>query len=438
MGDRRRLVDRIIRARVPRHTVRLRLTLFYGALFIVSGAALLVITYLLVVHATNGVIFTGQHSSVVVETGHGSAAPATPLAQPHGPGAQPPNNAPQVSPQQAAQLALQQHSAELHQLLLQSGIALAIMTVVSIGLGWIVAGRVLRPLRTITAAVRDISATSLHRRLALSGPRDELTELGETFDGLLARLEASFQAQRRFIANASHELRTPLARQRALAQVALADPDATAESLRTVHHRILAAGAQQERLIDALLTLARGQAGIDRHDHIDLADLARQALATRAAEATTRDIDLRATLRPAPTSGDPRLVERVITNLIDNALQHNRPAGHLNVDTDSRDGHAMVTVSNTGPRIPADAIDRLFQPFQHLGTDRVGDRLGLGLSIVQAIASAHHAMITAQPRADGGLTVTVSFPDPIGQVGSNHGSTTRTQPDEAHSRSSSR
>jgi signal transduction histidine kinase len=407
MRPHRRLVDRIARPHLPRRTVRLRLTLVYGGMFLVSGAALLAITYVLVVQATNGVIFNGENYSGVVGTRNGSS-PTNAAPQTNTQGSPAPNAAP-IDPASAERLAKHQHAAELYQLLLQSGIALAIMTVVSIGLGWLVAGRVLRPLRTITTAVREISETNLHRRLALAGPNDELKELGDTFDGLLTRLDASFHAQRRFVANASHELRTPLARQRTLAQVALADPHATVESLRTAHERVLAAGAEQERLIDALLTLARGQAGTDRHDRFDLAALAKQILATRSTEATARDLDLHASLRPAPTSGDPRLVERLIANLIDNALHHNHPGGHIDVRAETSDGHAVLTISNTGPDIPSDAIDQLFQPFRRL-TDRVGDGLGLGLSIVAAIADAHHATITTQPRPDGGLSIEISFP----------------------------
>jgi signal transduction histidine kinase len=425
MRPHRRLVDRIARPHLPRRTVRLRLTLVYGTLFLVSGAALLAITYLLVVRATDGVIFHGQDYSVVVGTHNGSHRTTAAPGQTNTQGS-PPQNGAAIDPASAERLAKHQHAAELYQLLLQSGIALAIMTVVSIGLGWLVAGHVLRPLRGITTAVRDISETNLHRRLALAGPNDELKELGDTFDGLLTRLEASFQAQRRFVANASHELRTPLARQRTLAQVALADPNPTVESLRAAHERVLAAGTQQQRLIDALLTLARGQAGIDRHDRFDLAELATQVLATRSTEATARGLDLRTTLRPAATAGHPRLVERLIANLIDNALHHNQPDGHIEVQTETRDGHAVLTISNTGPDIPTHAIEQLFQPFRRL-TDRIGDGLGLGLSIVAAIADAHHATITTQPRPHGGLTIQISFPNPAHPT--RHHTATAAQPE---------
>ena len=408
-----RLADRITRPHLPRRTVRLRLTLVYGAMFLACGIALLAVTYVLVAHATDtGVYRNGNTIFVVGQQGSGpTPSPSTPSTQSNTEGTGSPT-VPQVSPALAKKLANRQHADLLHQLLLQSGIALAIMTVVSIGLGWLVAGRVLRPLRTITAAVRGISETNLHQRLVLTGPDDELTELGDTFDGLLARLDASFHAQRSFIANASHELRTPLARQRTIGQVALADPEASTESLRAAHERVLAAGAQQERIIESLLTLARGQAGLHRHDGFDLAGLAKQVLAARSAEAAARDIDLRTTLCPAPTGGDPRLVERLIANLVDNGLRHNHPNGHLDVRTETHDGHALLTVTNTGPDIPPDAVERLFQPFRRLDPDRTGDGLGLGLSIVQAIADAHAATIAAQACSHGGLTVEISFPLP--------------------------
>jgi signal transduction histidine kinase len=301
---------------------------------------------------------------------------------------------------------------ELHQLLEKSGIALAIMAAASVVLGWGVAGRLLRPLRTITSAARDISATSLDRRLALDGPDDELKELGGAFDDLLGRLEAAFSAQRQFVANASHELRTPLAWQRTLVQVALADPDADAGSLRAAHERVLASGTQQERMIEALLTLSRGQAGLDRREPFDVAELARQVVLARQAEAQDRQLDVYTALAPAPTAGDPRLAERLIANLVDNALRHNAPGGHVEVVTGTRDARSVLSVINTGPVVPAAAVDRLLQPFQRLGPDRTarGGGHGLGLSIVQAVAQAHGAALVITPQPDGGLQVEVTFP----------------------------
>jgi signal transduction histidine kinase len=378
------------RTRLPRRTVRMRLTVWYGGLFLVSGAALLAVTYALVVQA-----FVGNTA--------GNAACQFPGSGCHTIGAQ-----------QARATALQEHGAVLHELLTRSEIALAAMAVVSVALGWFIAGRVLRPLRTITAAARQISAASLGERLALGGPDDELRELGDTFDQLLARLEASFSAQRQFIANASHELRTPLARQRVISQVALADPGATIETLRTAHERVLASGAQQQQLIEALLTLARGQAGPDTREPFDLAAITSQILAARQPEAQDRDLTLHAALAPASAAGSPRLAERLAANLVDNALRHNEPGGQVNVTTGTRNGCAVLSVANTGPAIPPGAVDRLFQPFQRLATDRTsrGDGLGLGLSIAQAIAQTHGASIIACPQPGGGLRIEVTFPAP--------------------------
>jgi signal transduction histidine kinase len=268
-------------------------------------------------------------------------------------------------------------------------------------------------LRTITVTARELTASNLHKRLDLPGPGDELKELGDTFDALLARLEAAFAAQSQFIANASHELRTPQARQRVVAQVALADPDASADSLRQAHELNLAAGAQQERIIDALLTLARGQAGIDRTEPLDLAELAANAIDARRPDAARRGVRVSRDLRFAGTAGDPRLADRLVVNVLDNAIRHNIPGGHVHVRTDTTGGRARIAISNTGPHVPPGAIDSLLQPFRRLDTDRTraqDDGLGIGLSIVAAIAKAHDAALAIQPRTDGGLAVEVSFP----------------------------
>jgi signal transduction histidine kinase len=373
----------------PRYTVRLRLTAWYGGLFLLSGTVLLAVTYGLVVQA-----FVGDSAGNV-------SCRLPPLSGCHATGVR-----------LARSIALREHATVLHELGTRSAIALGLLTVVSIALGWVIAGRVLRPLRAITTAAREMSAASLSERLALGGPRDELRELGDTFDGLLARLEASFTGQRQFIANAAHELRTPLARQRVIGQVALADPGATLESLRAAHERVLASGAQQQELIDALLTLARGQAGPAKYELFDLAGLASKIVAERQSEARRRDLTLSAALDPAPASGSPRLAERLVANLIDNALRHNVPGGHVEVTTGTTGSRAVLAVANTGPRVPAGALDRLFQPFQRLETDRTsrGEGLGLGLSIVQAIARTHGADIIACPQERGGMLIRVTFP----------------------------
>jgi len=390
--------------RLRPRTVRLRLTILYGILFVTSGAGLLAITNLLVRHNTRATLpaSLGDTSISIIHSG----APAGQSLPGSGSDTHADSGTTAIAHATAAA-----HTAVLHQLDVQSAIALCIMAAISIALGWIVAGRVLRPLDTMTTAVRRISATSLHERLALEGPDDELKKLSDIFDELLGRLEKSFDAQRIFVANASHELRTPLTRQRVVAQVALADPDATVESLQAAHRRILASGAQQERMIEALLTLTRVQAGLERREAFDLATVTNQVLAAHRPEAARGGVTLRSELSPSPMQGDPRLVERLVNNLIDNALRHNMPAGTVEITTNSRPGQAVLTVHNTGPVVPDTAIDRLLQPFQRLGPDRTshGEGVGLGLSIVQAIGDAHDADLSLQPQPGGGLRVSVHF-----------------------------
>jgi signal transduction histidine kinase len=312
-----------------------------------------------------------------------------------------------------------QRASDSHQLLIDSAIALAIVAALAVLAGWLVAGRMLRPLRTITRTAQRISSASLHERLALEGPGDELKELGDTLDDLFGRLEAAFEAQRQFVANASHELRAPLARQRALIQVALADPDADLRSLRNAHERVLASEQHLEQMIDGLLALTRGRAGPERSEPLDLAAVASEAILARESHLAELDLDVREELRPAPTAGDPRLIERLIANLIDNAIRHNIPGGHVDITTGVHDRQPFLAIENTGPAIPPEEIPRLFQPFQRLDGARTYHKggHGLGLSIVQAIAYAHHAELSASARPDGGLTMGVSFSPPIG-VGS--------------------
>jgi signal transduction histidine kinase len=351
---------------MPRRTIRLRLTLLYGGLFLLSGIGLLLILFTL--------------SATVFDE---------PVTARH-PGPLPPLRPP--APGQAGDA------------ITPGAVALAIMSVIATGLGWLMAGRILRPLRLMTATTRQISEDNLHHRLAVDGPDDELKDLGDTIDGLLARLEAAFEAQKRFVANASHELRTPLTVERAMLEVALADPDATAESLRATCEEVLEASQHQERLIEGLLTLAHSQQGVGHRVPIDL------ALITASVLRRPSDLPISTSLNPSPIYGDPRLVERLITNLIDNAQQHNIPGGHVSVTTSSIPGYAAFSITNTGPVIPATEIHRLLQPFQRMGTDRTGERSGLGLSIVAAIAKAHNAMLDPRPGTAGGLTVNVIFP----------------------------
>ena len=290
--------------------------------------------------------------------------------------------------------------------------SVAALTLLSVGFGWLLASRLLRPVRVITAAAQDISASNLSRRLRLGGREDEFTRLGRTLNDLFARLEASFQAQRHFVANASHELRTPLTAERTLLQVALADPDADAAALREACEQVLALGQRTERLIDGLLTLATGERGIDRREPCDLARIAARAVRQLGEAAAGRGVRLEARLEAAPAAGDPRLLESLIANLADNALRYNQPGGWAEVITGTHAGRAVVSVRNTGPAVPRQEVTRLFLPFQRLEAGRAGQPggHGLGLAIVRAVADAHGAGVKAAARDGGGLDVTVTFP----------------------------
>jgi signal transduction histidine kinase len=463
-----RALTLLSRPRLPRRTARLRLTVLYGGLFLVSGVALVAVTYVLFERATE------YKAPPLPKVPHAPAiehlrlpvAPAAGLAYPQGEsmllaqhprqlvqaqqelgqakqeltGIGPgllfslPTRLPQIQDQishaqqqlaqgqrqladavrqlaQVGSVQAAQRAADSHELLVNSGIALAIVAVLALLCGWLVAGRMLRPIRTITRTARRISSTSLHERLALDGPQDELKELGDTLDELFGRLEAAFEAQRQFVANASHELRAPLTRQRALIQVALADPDASFASLRAAHERVLASEQHLEQMIDGLLALTRGHAGLQRRERLDLAAIASEALAARASEAADLGLELRATLDPAPALGDPRLVERLVANLLDNAILHNVENGSVEIATGTRREHAFLSVANSGPTIPAQEVSRLLQPFQRLHGTRTthGAGNGLGLAIVGAIVVAHAAEMTVEPRAGGGLSVEVAF-----------------------------
>ena len=295
---------------------------------------------------------------------------------------------------------------------LRPALVLLAAVVVAVALGWLIAGRFLRPLCTITRTARDISASNLSRRLSITGRDAEFAELGETLDDLFARLEASFQAQRHFVANASHELRTPLTAERTLLQLALADPDATVVTLRSACQQVLVLGDQQEHLIDALLTLASSERGIEEWRPFDLAMIAGTAITDCRQEAERQGISIDATLTAAPATGDPQLASSLVANLVDNAIRHNLDGGRVEISTAATGGQAMIAIANTGALIPPGQVDRLFQPFQRLGTERVSHAHGngLGLAIVRAIADVHGAALTANARSEGGLDIHVSFP----------------------------
>ena len=431
----RRITQLAVGRHLPHRTVRVRLTLLYGGLFLVSGAALMAITYALLVNA--GFVFTIGNSTSAVAAPPVTAARGGPSSAFPGPGSTTHPSAPtmahwrgvaqcmrdhgisgfpdpttsvpvnvrfigELSNRDGAILAIpttslqspaftqvagvcgfdgpgvltpqdvQRRTHVRQQLLIQSGIALAAMSLLSLGLGWLMAGRVLQP------------------------------------------LEDSYQAQRQFVANASHELRAPLTRQRAMIEVALASPEADFSSLRKAHERVLASEQHLEQLIDALLALSRGQAGLERRERLDLAALTSEVILAHESELS--GLDVRTTLNPAATPGDPRLLERLITNLIDNAIRHNTPGGHVEITTGTRDRHAFVSIANSGRTVPPEEIERLFQPFERLGGARTrhNNGHGLGLSIVHAIADAHGADLDAHARPEGGLTIDVAFPVALG------------------------
>jgi signal transduction histidine kinase len=298
-------------------------------------------------------------------------------------------------------------------MLAAAAIGLAVMVVVSLVVGWLVAGRFLRPLWTITATARDISATNLDRRLGMGVTGDEFVSLAATLDDLFARLQAAFESQQRFVANAAHELRTPLTAERTLLQVALADPDADVGSLRTACAEVLALGRAQERLIDALLTLATSERGVEQRQPVDLAAIAGEVVAGRhAATGGAAGVRIDAALAPAVTGGDPRLVEILVANLVDNAVRYNVPGGTVEVTTGTQAGQARLTVTNTGPVVPPGDVERLLEPFQRLDGQRIGhpDGHGLGLAIVRAISTAHGALVTVSARPGGGLVAEIWFP----------------------------
>jgi signal transduction histidine kinase len=397
--------------RAPRPTARLRLTLLYGALFLLSGAALLAVTYLLFEQASAAVTFPGGVQVVFGEFSHTSAPPSAAAAHTQK------LTAAKLTPAQAEQVqaqVAQLHAFAMHELLVRSGIALGLTAVISVALGWLVAGRVLRPVRTISATARQISASNLDERLCLDGPDDEFRELAATLDDLLERLEASFASQRRFVANASHELRTPLTLDRALLERALRNPEPTHALWRVTCERLLASSQHQDRLIDALLALARSEGGISSYESFELSAVIDTVLLNPELDTSTMGVSVQTETGPAAVHGDPRLTERMVRNLVDNAIRYNQPSGRVDITATTRSGHAVLAVANTGPVIPAAGIGRLFQPFQRLAPNRSSqqDGNGLGLSIVKAIADAHDATITATPQPHGGLNIEVSFPAP--------------------------
>ncbi|MCK2241400.1 MULTISPECIES: ATP-binding protein [unclassified Crossiella] len=379
----------------PRLTVRVKLTALYGALFLGSGAVLLTVIYLLVRDQLSFRLGTAVARTIPMEGLQASTA----LRQTR------PDGTLAFLP--AAEVTRAVEATTLETLLLISILSLIGVAAVSVAAGWWLSGRVLRPLHTITATAQRLSSSNLHERLAIKGPPDELTELAETFDRMLDRLESSFDSQRRFVANASHELRTPLAVQRAAVQIGLAG-NPTPEKAAEIREQLLTANRRIERLIDGLLVLARSDRGLAKRTKVDLHTVVAEAVEQYRAEAGQREIELQVRITEATVSGDRVLLTQLVTNLVSNAIRHNTEGGTVWVRTDVFGG---LTVSNTGPKVPAGQIPQLFEPFRRgEGRTDKGEGAGLGLSIVDSITRAHGGTVKAEPRPDGGLRVKVELP----------------------------
>ncbi|GAA2374112.1 HAMP domain-containing sensor histidine kinase [Dactylosporangium salmoneum] len=373
-------------------SIRVRLTLVYAVVLVATSAALLALNDALLYRS----LYTNVKGPIPADMRPGDDAPNEKL-----------------SAYWAEQAEIRHLRADV--LLHSAGtsaLALVIAAVAGLAVCWLVTGRMLRPLRTLTAATRRISQDRLAERVALTGPPDELKELADTFDAMVGRLEASFNSQRRFVADAAHELRTPLSIVRTGAEVQLAKRHDAPAEWRAMADRVLTATARAERLLDGLLALARSDSGALTAEPCDLAVAAAGALGEADPEAERAGLTVTTDLRPAPVHGDPVLLDRLVRNLVDNAIRHNRPAGWLRVTTGATDHGCVITVDNSGDPVPAAEVDRLFEPFQRLARDRAaGPRsTGLGLAIVRSIVRAHAGTVTAVPLDEGGLSVTVSLP----------------------------
>ncbi len=381
-------------------SARSRLTLLYASLFTLGGAALVLITYLLVAHSLHPATATKVPQSVLPAIGKCVLG-----AQIHG-GRGALNQCAAVYARGVAAGASAQRSTTLTHLLAYSLLGLVGAALLAGVVGWIAAGRILRPVRRLTAAARAASEQNLSQRIDLQGPRDELRELADTFDAMLDRLDRAFASQRQFIANASHELRTPLTVMRTAMDVVLAEPEPTRGELVSMSADIRQALDHSERLIEALLVLARNDQSRALSGPLDLAAVAEDALEGRIATGITTT----ATLGEAPVTGDGVLLERLVANLLDNAERYNIAGGTVSVSTTTENGASLVRVVNTGPVVPPGQVDRLFLPFTRLDDRTRHDGFGLGLTLVSSIAIAHNGTVHATAPSTGGLDITVRLP----------------------------
>ncbi|MER6467972.1 sensor histidine kinase [Streptomyces collinus] len=386
-----------------RPTIRIRLTLLYGGMFLIAGILLLSIIYLLAAQAISSgnqplfKIVDFQKLQVSSDNCPAINTKSLPL---------------QDFKDAIAHCMDQQRQTALDDLLSRSLLALLGLAVIAFAFGYAMAGRVLSPLGRITRTARAVAGSDLSRRIELDGPDDELKELADTFDDMLERLQRAFTAQQRFVGNASHELRTPLAINRTLLEVHLSDPGAPVE-LQQLGKTLLATNERSEQLVEGLLLLARSDNQIVERKPVDLAEVAGQAIDQVHAEAEAKGVEIRGERKTAVVQGNGVLLERIALNLVQNAVRYNVPEdGWVEVATETAHGQAVLTVSNTGPVVPAYEIDNLFEPFRRLRTERTGSDkgVGLGLSIVRSVARAHGGQIVARPREGGGLVMRVTLP----------------------------
>ncbi|MFF2188273.1 sensor histidine kinase [Streptomyces sp. NPDC058155] len=384
-----------------RPTIRIRLTLLYGGMFLIAGILLLSIIYLLAAQAINeGSELALKVTGVNVQ-----------LTSPTCPGLNEAVNNDQLNASLKACMSAQRQQA-LDDLLTRSLFALTGLSIIAFAFGYAMAGRVLSPLGRITRTARRVVGSDLARRIELDGPDDELKELADTFDEMLERLERAFTAQQRFVANASHELRTPLAINRTLLEVQLSDPAAPVE-LQQLGRTLLATNERSEQLVEGLLLLARSDNQLVERKPVDLAEVATRAVDQTRGEAEAKGVEIRGERAPAVVQGNGVLLERIALNLVQNAVRYNvKEEGWVEVTTAVEHGHAVLLVSNTGPVVPAYEIDNIFEPFRRLRTERTGSDkgVGLGLSIARSVARAHGGRIIAEPREGGGLVMRVTLP----------------------------
>jgi signal transduction histidine kinase len=384
--------------------MRTRLALTFGGLFLLAGAVLLVVNYMLVSTTLPDAVGFSQH---VVGTNDESAVTGEPTAA----GGEMSYSGPSGTTTYVDSVVGDYRASVVQTVLLISGIALVLVGALAALLGWLMADRALRPVKRITATARRLEAGQMDKRINLEGPDDELKELADTFDGMLDRLAGSFDSQRRFVANASHELRTPLAVQRTMIEVAMADPTASPDLMRLGNH-LLHTNERTERLIEGLLVLARSDRGLATRELVRLDHVVASVVDGARRLADDAGVTVVPRLAPRALTGDPVLLERLVTNLVHNAVHYNCRGGRVEVEVGE---YPALVVTNTGPDVPPDQVNGLFEPFRRLNRDRTAQRAGagLGLSIARSVAHAHAGTVSASPNQEGGgLRVTVKLPVP--------------------------